>query len=138
MAFKSTSNRSHLRIVRELEVIGGSMNASASREPICYSFDALKTCFANGRVACRLALSRLTDATMEEFVSEHYTASGMVLAASGVEHEKLLSIAKPLLSGLSNSPQLEEPKSVYVGKDYRFQADANNTHVARAFKIPGG
>lgn len=43
MAFKSTTNRSHLRIVREMEAIGGNIGASASREQMGYTFDALKT-----------------------------------------------------------------------------------------------
>lgn len=43
MAFKSTRNRSHLRIVREVEAIGGNVTASASREQMGYTFDALKT-----------------------------------------------------------------------------------------------
>lgn len=32
-----------MRIVREVEAIGGSVAASASREQIAYTFDALKT-----------------------------------------------------------------------------------------------
>lgn len=43
MAFKSTLNRSHLRIVREVEAIGGNVTASGSREHISYTYDALKT-----------------------------------------------------------------------------------------------
>lgn len=43
MAFKSTRNRSHLRIVREVEAIGGNVTASASREQMVYTSDALKT-----------------------------------------------------------------------------------------------
>lgn len=43
MAFKSTRNRSHLRIVREVEAIGGNVQASASREQMAYTFNALKT-----------------------------------------------------------------------------------------------
>ncbi|KAA8534902.1 hypothetical protein F0562_029882 [Nyssa sinensis] len=43
MAFKSTANRSHLRIVREVEAIGGNVTASASREQMGYTYDALKT-----------------------------------------------------------------------------------------------
>lgn len=43
MAFKSTTNRSHLRVVREVEAIGGNVTASASREQMGYTFDALKT-----------------------------------------------------------------------------------------------
>ncbi|KAH6779048.1 Insulinase family protein [Perilla frutescens var. hirtella] len=43
MAFKSTTNRSHLRTVREVEAIGGNVTASASREHMSYTYDALKT-----------------------------------------------------------------------------------------------
>ncbi|KAG9157718.1 hypothetical protein Leryth_021226 [Lithospermum erythrorhizon] len=43
MAFKSTLNRSHLRVVREVEAIGGNVMASASREHMIYTYDALKT-----------------------------------------------------------------------------------------------
>ncbi|KAE8674356.1 putative mitochondrial-processing peptidase subunit alpha-1 [Hibiscus syriacus] len=43
MAFKSTTNRSHLRTVREVEAIGGNVQAAVSREQIGYTFDALKT-----------------------------------------------------------------------------------------------
>ncbi|KAL8208443.1 hypothetical protein R6Q57_007855 [Mikania cordata] len=43
MAFKSTANRSHLRLVREVEAIGGNVTASASREQMSYTYDALKT-----------------------------------------------------------------------------------------------
>ncbi|CAG7896593.1 unnamed protein product, partial [Brassica rapa] len=43
MAFKSTTNRSHLRLVREIEAIGGNTSASASREQMSYTIDALKT-----------------------------------------------------------------------------------------------
>ena len=43
MAFKSTINRSYLRVIREVEAIGGNVTASASREQMGYTFDALKT-----------------------------------------------------------------------------------------------
>uniref|UniRef100_A0A5B6YHR0 Peptidase M16 C-terminal domain-containing protein n=2 Tax=Davidia involucrata TaxID=16924 RepID=A0A5B6YHR0_DAVIN len=62
----------------------------------------------------------------------------MVLAASGVEHEELLKIAEPLLSDLPSVPRPEQPKSVYVGGDYRCQADSGITHFALAFEAPGG
>jgi mitochondrial-processing peptidase subunit alpha len=42
MAFKSTTNRSHLRLVREVEAIGGSVSASVSHEQMCYTYDAFK------------------------------------------------------------------------------------------------
>ncbi|XAR67076.1 Ubiquinol--cytochrome-c reductase [Bertholletia excelsa] len=194
MAFKSTTNRSHLRIVREVEAIGGNVTASASREQMGYTYDALKTyvpqmvellidcvrnpvfldwevneqlakvkaeiaeaannphglllealhsagysgALANPLLAPESAINRLNSTILEEFVADNYTAPRMVLATSGVEHEELLKIAEPLLSDLPNVPHTEEPKSVYVGGDYRCQADSGRTHFALAFEAPGG
>ncbi|KAK8545227.1 hypothetical protein V6N12_026065 [Hibiscus sabdariffa] len=195
MAFKSTTNRSHLRIVREVEAIGGNVQAAVSREQIGYTFDALKTyvpemvellvdcvrnpafldwevneqlqkmkeeiaeaaknphgmlleaihsagysgALANPLLAPESAVNALNSTVLEDFVLENFTASRMVLAASGVEHEELLSVAEPLLSDLSNIPRPQEPKSVYTGGDYRCQADlGDQTHFALAFELPGG
>lgn len=65
-----------------------------------------------------------SDGPVLSLFQENYTAPRMVLAASGVEHEELLSIAEPLLSDLPSVPHPGEPKSVYVGGDYRRQADS--------------
>ncbi|XP_020097581.1 mitochondrial-processing peptidase subunit alpha-like [Ananas comosus] len=194
MAYKTTTNRSHLRIVREIEAVGGSVTASASREQMSYTFDALKTympqmvevlidcmrnpafldwevkeqlekmkaelgeissnpqgllleaihsagysgALANPLIAPESAINKLNSTILEEFVAENYTASRIVLAASGVEHDELVSIAEPLLSDLPNVSQCEEPKSAYVGGEYRCQADSSKTHVALAFEVPGG
>uniref|UniRef100_A0A2P2JWH7 Complex III subunit II n=2 Tax=Rhizophora mucronata TaxID=61149 RepID=A0A2P2JWH7_RHIMU len=194
LAFKSTKNRSHLRIVREVEAIGGNVAASASREQMGYTIDALKTyvpemvellidsvrnpvfldwevneelkrvkeelgalsnnpqgllleaihsagysgALANPLLAPESALNRLNGTILEEFVAEHYTAPRMVVAASGVELEQLLSVAEPLLSDLPKVSTPQEPKSVYVGGDYRRQADSLMTHIALAFEVPGG
>lgn len=195
MAFKSTTNRSHLRIVREVEAIGGSVQASASREHMGYTYDALKTyapemvellidcvrnpvyldwevnetlqkvkseiaeisnnpqgllleaihsagyagALANPLLAPESAVNRLNSSILEEFVAENYTAPRMVLAASGIEHEELLSVAEPLLSDLPSVSRPEEPKSMYVGGDYRCQAESGGkTHFALAFEVPGG
>lgn len=194
MAFKSTMNRSHLRIVREVEAIGGHVAASASREQMAYTYDALKTyvpemvellidCVRNPvfldwevndeikKVRAEIAdlsnnpqgllleaihaagysgaisnpllvpesvLNRINSDVLAEFVAENYTAPRMVLAASGVEHEELLSIAEPLLSDLASVTRPEEPKSVYVGGDHRCQAECGSTHFALAFEVPGG
>ncbi|KAL3532560.1 hypothetical protein ACH5RR_006081 [Cinchona calisaya] len=194
MAFKSTTNRSHLRVVREVEAIGGNVTAAASREQMVYTYDALKTHvpemlellvdsvrnpafldwevkeqiqklkedigeysknpqhllleaihsasysgpWGNPLVASESAAERLNSSVLEEFVTENYTASRMVLAASGVEHDELLKIAEPLLSDLPNVPRPPEPKPVYVGGDYRHQAEEGTTHFALAFEFPGG
>ncbi|TVU35174.1 hypothetical protein EJB05_17051 [Eragrostis curvula] len=194
MAFKSTTNRSHLRLVREIEAIGGNVSASASREQMCYTYDAFKSyvpemvevlidsvrnpaffdwevkeqlekikseiaemsgdpqglilealhssgysgALAKPLVAPASALHRLNSSILEEFIAENYTAPRMVLAGLGVDHDELLSIAEPLLTDLPGVKRLEEPKSVYVGGDYRCQADSSKTHVSLAFEVPGG
>ncbi|NP_001274924.1 mitochondrial-processing peptidase subunit alpha-like [Solanum tuberosum] len=194
MAFKSTLNRSHLRIVREVEAIGGNVTAAASREHLIYTYDALKTYvpqmvellvdsvrnpafldwevseqlekvkseideytknpqhllleavhsagysgpYGNSLAATEATVNRLNSTVLEEFVAENYTAPRIVLAASGVEHEELLKVAEPLLSDLPKVPRAEEPTPVYVGGDYRRQADSGMTHFALAFEVPGG
>ncbi|KAJ6342651.1 hypothetical protein OIU78_010560 [Salix suchowensis] len=194
MAFKSTRNRSHLRIVREVEAIGGNVAASASREQMGYTFDALKTyapemiellidCvrnpvfldwevneelkkvkdeiaelsknpegllleaihsagfhgpLANPLLAPESSLDRLNGDILEEFVAKHYTAPRMVLAASGIEFEELISVAEPLLSDLPRVSRTDDPKSLYVGGDYRKQAASQMAHVALAFEASGG
>jgi processing peptidase subunit alpha len=57
-------------------------------------------------------------------IQENYTAPRMVLAASGVEHEELLAVAEPLLADLPSVPRPEEPKSTYVGGDFRRHGEA--------------
>lgn len=42
MAFKSTENRSHLRLVRDMEEIGGTVGAASSRECIMYTGECLR------------------------------------------------------------------------------------------------
>ncbi|KAK9266615.1 hypothetical protein L1049_003567 [Liquidambar formosana] len=194
MAFKSTSNRSHLRIAREVEAIGGNVRAIASREQMGYTYDALKTyvpemvellvdcvrnpvfldlevneqlqrvkadiaeisnnpqgllfeaihsagysgALSNPLLAPESAINRLNSSILEEFFIDNYTAPRMVLAASGVEHEELISIAEPLLSDVLSIPYAEEPESKYVGGDYRCHADSEKTHFALAFAVPGG
>ncbi|KAL1210952.1 putative mitochondrial-processing peptidase subunit alpha-1 [Cardamine amara subsp. amara] len=193
MAFKSTLNRTHLRLVREIEAIGGNTSASASREQMSYTIDALKTYvpemvevlidsvrnpafldwevneelrkmkveiaelaknpmgflleaihsagysgpLANPLYAPESALDRLNGDLLEEFMTENFTASRMVLAASGVEHEELLKVAEPLLSDLPNVRLPAEPKSRYVGGDFRQHTGGEATHFALAFEVPG-
>ncbi|XP_011078227.1 mitochondrial-processing peptidase subunit alpha [Sesamum indicum] len=194
MAFKSTTNRSHLRIIREIEAIGGNVTALGSREHMSYTYNALKTyvpqmvellidCvrnpafldwevkeqlqkvsadingsfrdphqllleaihstgysgpYANALFALESAINCLNSTVLEEFVAEHYTASRMVLAASGVDHDKLLEYAEPLLSDLPNVSRPAEPRPVYTGGDFRRQGDSGITHFALAFELPGG
>lgn len=194
MAFKSTANRSHFRLVREVEAIGGNVVANASREQMCYTGDAIRTFMpemvellvdtvrnplfnewevqeqlakvkaetaemvGNPQVAIYEALhsagyvgglgqplmapesclGRLNGGVLHDFVKENYSAPRIVLAASGVDHDELLSVAEPLLSDLPAFDQSTEVKTEYVGGDWRQSVDSPLTHVAVAFEVPGG
>ena len=87
--------------------------------PLNLSFQVLCFSFSFGSL-----LLMFSECLVLSLFQENYTAPRMVLAASGVEHEELLSIAEPLFSDLPSVPRPEEPKSVYVGGDYRCQADS--------------
>ncbi|KAH7416340.1 hypothetical protein KP509_14G086800 [Ceratopteris richardii] len=198
MAFKSTLNRSHFRLIREAEAIGANIMASASREQMAYTGDVIKTYMpeivellvdsvrnpvfyqwevkeqvakvkaelveilnnpqsvliealhtagyqgglAKPLIASEAALAQMSAESLAYFVQENYTAPRIVLAASGVDHKELLSVAEPLLSTLPVSgPHAEEPYqapvSKYVGGDWRGVADTP-AHVALAFEVPGG
>ncbi|XP_058091119.1 mitochondrial-processing peptidase subunit alpha-like isoform X4 [Magnolia sinica] len=137
MAFKSTKNRSHLRIVREVEATGGNVGASASREQMGYTYDTLKTYVPEALELLVDCIRNPVFLDSEVQDQENYTAERMVLAAFGVDHKKLLAIAKPLLYDLQSGP-VKVPKSTYVGGDFRYRADSQNTHVALAFEVPGG
>ncbi|KAL7617144.1 hypothetical protein Lser_V15G01823 [Lactuca serriola] len=122
MAFKITLNRSHLRVVHEVEEIGGNVIASASREQMGYSYDDLRSYvpqivellvdsiekvkveiveYANNPLLTSEGLiNRINNTLLEDFVVANYTTPCMVLDASGVEHEELLKYAKHLLSDL--------------------------------------
>lgn len=59
----------------------------------------------------------------------------MVLAALGADHWKVVSIAERLLSDLPNAVHPEEPKSVYVGGEYRCQAESLVRYFSLILKI---
>lgn len=59
----------------------------------------------------------------------------MVIAATGVEHDELLSVAEPLLSDLPSVSRPEEPKSVYTGGDYRCQSESGVCIINVPFKF---
>ncbi|RRT71458.1 hypothetical protein B296_00035532 [Ensete ventricosum] len=130
MAYKTTKNRSHLRIVREIEAIGGSVTASGSREQMGYTYDALKTYMPE---MVEVLIDSVRNAVFLDWeVNEQLKKVKVEMGelsnnpqASGVEHEELVAIAEPLLSDLPKVPHLEEPKSVYTGGEYRCQSDSS-------------
>eukprot|EP00850_Spirogloea_muscicola_P011264 SM000069S20701 [mRNA] locus=s69:373490:377091:+ [translate_table: standard] len=194
MAFKSTANRTHFRLIRELEAIGGNVVATAAREQMAFTGDALKTflpelveliadsvrnpLFLDWEVKEQIAkvraeiqeaatnaqslvlealhtvgytgalakpllapesnLGRLDSQVLHDFVTENFTAPRMVLAASGADHEELLSLAEPLFSDLPSSTVASPPTSKYVGGDWRQASDQQLNHLALGFEFPGG
>lgn len=190
MAFKATTNRSHLRFTREVEAIGANLMASASREQMSYTADCLKTHLPEvvelladtvinpkfqphevtaelGRMYKQvsqmvnnpggLVLETLHSAAFEggvgnqfiwsgnpltresalEFVKESYTGPRIVIAAAGVEHKALLSIAEPLFGSLPSTAAPHVPTR-YKGGEFRDWAAGNNVHVAIGFEMKGG
>ncbi|KAL4187199.1 hypothetical protein AMTRI_Chr09g17730 [Amborella trichopoda] len=144
LAFKSTNNRSHSHVVREIEAVGRNVAASASREQMGYTYDTIKThlpeaaelltdcvrnpifldsevnehsvhsagysgTLGNPLMASEAVIEKLNGSIINRFC--HYR---MVLAASGVDHEYVLSIGPPI----------KVPVSKYVGGDLRFRADS--------------
>ncbi|CAL0312528.1 unnamed protein product [Lupinus luteus] len=128
MAFKSTRNRSHFRVVHELLKVKADIG-EASKNPQDLLLEAIHSAgfsgaLANPLLASESAINGLNGTILEEFVVENYTAPRIVLAASGVEHEDLLSIAEPLLCDLPSGPYPEESKLVYTSGDYRCQTES--------------
>lgn len=194
MAFKTTKNRTHVRLVREVEAIGGNVLASASREQMAYNIDTSKASIPE-------ALEILTDAVLNpkfqawevaeqvrkmeadvknlkdnpqttlleglhsvaytgglgrplivpdgclgglnadvlsDFYANNFTAPRIVLAAAGVDHSELTRLAEPLLAALPRSSAGGEPRSEYIGGDWRQFAASPLTHAILAFEYQGG
>lgn len=73
-----------------------------------------------------------------DYLNVHYTAPGMVLAASGrIDHERLVELAEAHLSGLRNGALKLPGPPCYVGGDYREERDLEQAHVVLGFKGVG-
>ncbi|KAL0315717.1 UNVERIFIED_CONTAM: Mitochondrial-processing peptidase subunit alpha [Sesamum radiatum] len=129
-------------VKEQLQKVSADINGSF-RDPHQLLLEAIHSTgysgpYANDLFALESAVNCLNSTVLEEFVAEHYTASRMVLAASGVDHDKLLEYAEPLLSDLPNVSRPTEPKPIYTGGDFRRQGDSGITHFALAFELHGG
>ncbi len=83
-------------------------------------------------------LGSLNAEMLAEFYAKHYVAPRMVLAASGVEHSQLLSLAEPLLAAAPAGLKSGQPPSQYAGGDWRQFAASPLTHAILAFEFKGG
>ena len=61
-----------------------------------------------------------------------------MLAAAGVDHAELVSVAEPLLSTLAPGPGVGAAPTTYVGGDYRVGVDSPLTNIILAFEFKGG
>ncbi|EFN54308.1 hypothetical protein CHLNCDRAFT_36005 [Chlorella variabilis] len=194
MAFKTTKNRTHLRLVREVESIGGNVLASASREQMAYNIDTSKATipealevltdavlnpkFQSWEVAEQVrkmeadvknlkdnpqttlleglhsvaysgglgrplivpegCLGSLNADVLADFYAANFTAPRIVLAGAGVDHGELTRLAEPLLSALPGAGAGSEPRSDYVGGDWRQFSASPLTHAILAFQYQGG
>ncbi|KXZ51946.1 hypothetical protein GPECTOR_11g70 [Gonium pectorale] len=193
LGFKATSNRSTLRIMKEVEKFGNTIVANASREQMSYTIDCLKTgfpaalellldCVLNpafegpevedqkARLAALLggkdihatlmtelltrsayrgpygnplipdpeAMAALTPDALRSFVRATFRASGIVLAASGVEHAALVELAGPMLAGMPAAEPLPEPKPQYVGGAVHLPGSYPQANLLLAFEYGGG
>ena len=65
------------------------------------------------------ALSSLSSEGLHAFHQALYTPPHLVLAAAGVAHNELVSLAKPLLESVPSGQKVPQPPSKYVGGDFR-------------------
>ena len=155
MAFRTTRNRTHLRLVREVEAIGANVLASASREQMCYNIDTTK-------VAVPEALEVLADAVLNPKFQSWEVAEQVkkmeadiknltdnpqttllealhsVAYHGGLEHDALLRLAEPLLAAAPAGAPPQAPASQYVGGDWRQFSPSPLTHAVLAFEFKGG
>ena len=65
------------------------------------------------------ALAGLNADKVAQFLSDNYTANRIVVGASGLSHQELVPLTEPLFSQVPQGQNTPEPKSSYVGGDYR-------------------
>jgi processing peptidase subunit alpha len=75
---------------------------------------------------------------LSDFYANNFTAPRIVLAAAGVDHSELTRLAEPLLAALPRSSAGGEPRSEYIGGDWRQFAASPLTHAILAFEYQGG
>ena len=71
------------------------------------------------------ALGALSAGKLADFVARNYTAPRIALAGAGVAQDELVSLAQPLLEFLPKTGAEPQPKSSYVGGDFRWVLQFN-------------
>lgn len=91
---------------------------------------------SNPLVCPETSLNMLTQDSLLEFHKTHYTASRMVLAVAGAEHQDVLRCVEPMLQSASVGQEIPPLKSTYVGGEVRIPSADELTHVILAFDSP--
>jgi processing peptidase subunit alpha len=82
-------------------------------------------------------LGAIDDAVLGDFIANEFVPSKMVLAAAGVDHEELVSLAKTYFGALPASAPAAASADTYVGGENRVSAEEHMTHFALAFEGVG-
>jgi hypothetical protein len=80
---------------------------------------AYKGALARPLLCPESALPGLSADKLRAFHARNFTAPRIVLAAAGVQHATLKSLADELVGGLPSAPPSPAPASTYVGGDFR-------------------
>jgi len=89
------------------------------------------------------ALSHLNPSVIQSFRAQNLSASKMVLAAAGIEHEKLVELGERYFSSIPPTDPsfhvMEVKPSIYSGGEFRLEQETveGHTKVALAFEVGG-
>jgi predicted Zn-dependent peptidase len=85
-------------------------------------------------------IGRLSREAVVEYLRGHYSASRIVLSASGnLDHDRIVALAEKLLSALPAELPVSSEPARYVGGDHREERDLEQLHLVLGFPgIPLG
>ena len=129
-------------LARERDVILQEI-ASAQDSPEDMVFDLVQSTAFPDQPAGRPILGTVDSVKgfksshLKSYLSTHYQAPNMVLAAAGaVDHEKLLAAAERLLGSLGTGTAPEPAPALYRGGVARSEKPFEQTHMVLAFEAP--
>ena len=95
----------------------------------------------NALLASQESIDAIDGDALREFIAENYVAPRMVLAASGADHQELVSIASPMLETVSKGSATTTSKEIpskYMGGDFRVKNESPLTSLILGFEFQGG
>src|SRR6266478_6042619 len=93
MVFKGTRNRSALDIAKQMDSIGGNMDAFTGKETICFNAKVLDEHLP-------IAMDVLSDSVLN-FYSKRFSPGNLVISAAGsLDHDNFVALVKERFSGL--------------------------------------